>query len=397
MDLLCKVLKHINGKNGGGNECFLVGIKEGEQIVAATFLFSIPVAKVFKYFYAPRGFLIDYSQKEILRFFIEELTKFLKSKKGLYLKFDPYVLYAQRDAQANRVEGGFNHQYVLDHLKQLGCYHGGFTVGVNGISQARWMMTMDIQNKSEKDILKNMRTLTRRSIKKTEKLGIQVRELDIDEMDLFMDMLESTGKRCNFAVRERSFYVEQAKAFKNHCKVLVAYMDVDAYLAKIDEDKQMSSKKLEDILKRLEQDSTNEKNLNKKIANEKAIEVAKKKREEALLLKEKYGSKINMASGYFINQGQECVYISGASYEEFMKYDAQYAIQWYMIQDSIQNHLKRYNFYGQTGDFSETSEDYGVYEFKKGFGGIVEELVGDFVLPIRKNWFRLYNSIKHIV
>ena len=33
----------------------------------------------------------------------------------------------------------------------------------------------------------------------------------------------------------------------------------------------------------------------------------------------------------------------------------------------------------------------GVYEFKKGFGGHVEEYIGDFYLPI--NWFYYLNKI----
>jgi lipid II:glycine glycyltransferase (peptidoglycan interpeptide bridge formation enzyme) len=48
-----------------------------------------------------------------------------------------------------------------------------------------------------------------------------------------------------------------------------------------------------------------------------------------------------------------------------------YHLQWEMIKFAKAHHIDRYNFYGITGDFSESSEDYGVQQFKKGFNAHV--------------------------
>ena len=384
-------------KKSDGIECYLVGVKEDNQILAATYVYATPVAKVFKYFYAPRGFLIDYKNKEVLQFFIEKLSDFLKARKGLYLKFDPYVLYQEHDMDANVVEGGFNNQYVIDTLQSLGCHHSGFTVGISNGSQARWMISLYLQNKDEKTILKEMRNLTRRSIKKTEKSGIKVRLLSLDEIDTFVNMLKKTGERRNFDVREKEFYLKQAKAFGSDCKILLAYMDVKEYLESLEKELKDTNKKQKGVLERLEKDPENEKNIKKKELNEETILNVSKKLDEIRNLQKNHGDIIEMATSLFIMQPQECVYLCGAADEEFMKYDAPYAIQWHMIQESMKLGINRFNFYGQTGDFTKNAADYGVYEFKKGFGGIVEELVGEFTLPIKKNWFALYNAIKHVI
>ena len=42
------------------------------------------------------------------------------------------------------------------------------------------------------------------------------------------------------------------------------------------------------------------------------------------------------------------------------------------------NNYKRYNFYGIKDVFDKNGKDYGVYEFKKGFNGYVEELFGAY-------------------
>ena len=143
-----------------------------------------------------------------------------------------------------------------------------------------------------------------------------------------------------------------------------------------------------------EKDPNNEKQLKKMEEAKKALHLCEKKYAEAESLEEKYGNIIPMASGLFFIEGDECIYSHGAAYRDFMKYDAPYAVQWYMIQYSLQHHLKRYNFYGISGNFAKDSADYGVYEFKKGFGAIVEELVGDFILPTKKCIYKLYKLLK---
>ncbi|HEA6037649.1 TPA: peptidoglycan bridge formation glycyltransferase FemA/FemB family protein, partial [Staphylococcus aureus] len=36
-----------------------------------------------------------------------------------------------------------------------------------------------------------------------------------------------------------------------------------------------------------------------------------------------------------------------------------------------------------TGVFSDEADDFGVQQFKKGFNAHVEELIGDFIKPVR--------------
>ncbi len=372
-----------------------VGVKEDDKLICATALSSIPVMKIYRFYYAQRGFLIDYKNLELLNFFVNQLKSYLKAKKALYLLIDPNVLYKERDINANLVDGGFDHSYVIKNLEACAFEHQGFSKNFQVLSEIRWMFSLYLKDKTESAILKGMRQLTRRSIKKVDKEGIKVRTLDLEELKIFTDMLEHTAQRCNFASRPYEFYYNQTKAFGDDCKVLLAYMDVEEFQANLEKEIKNANKKLDDVNKRLEQDPENEKNKNKKEMFEQTIESSNKKLAELQDLKQKHGNIINMATSFFVTQGDECVYLYGAAYDEFRKYNAPYAIQWYMIQESIKNHINRYNFYGLSGDFSENSVDYGVYEFKKGFGGVVEELVGDFILPIRPLQYNLYQKLKH--
>ena len=76
-------------------------------------------------------------------------------------------------------------------------------------------------------------------------------------------------------------------------------------------------------------------------------------------------------------------------------FNGQYLIQWDIIKYAINSNHKRYNFYGIQDVFDPKGKDRGVYEFKKGFGGYVEELLGSFELSISPI-NGLYNFLKKI-
>ena len=77
-------------------------------------------------------------------------------------------------------------------------------------------------------------------------------------------------------------------------------------------------------------------------------------------------------------------------YKEFLSF---YTIHWELIKYAIKNGYKKYNFYGISGDFKNKEDElYGLYDFKRGFGGNVEEYIGEFDLIINKPMYLLYQN-----
>ena len=101
----------------------------------------------------------------------------------------------------------------------------------------------------------------------------------------------------------------------------------------------------------------------------------------------------------FILYGNEIVYLFSGSYAEYMNFCGQYRLQWELIKYAADNGYRRYNFYGIQDVFNPQGKDYGVYEFKKGFGGYVEELLGSFEISIspKNKVYRLLKSVKKII
>ena len=94
------------------------------------------------------------------------------------------------------------------------------------------------------------------------------------------------------------------------------------------------------------------------------------------------GDILPLSCAMFILYGDEIVYLFSGSYDEYMSFNGQYRLQWEIISYAADNHYKRYNFYGIKDLFNKDGKDYGVYEFKKGFSGYVEELLGTFCIPV---------------
>lgn len=86
---------------------------------------------------------------------------------------------------------------------------------------------------------------------------------------------------------------------------------------------------------------------------------------------------VPLAAAMFVKDAREIVYLYSGSLRKLQKYNGSYLIQWQMIQEAMKNGCKRYNFYG-----TRPVEGDGVYLFKQGFRGHVEELLGTFALPI---------------
>lgn len=82
--------------------------------------------------------------------------------------------------------------------------------------------------------------------------------------------------------------------------------------------------------------------------------------------------------------GDKVWYLYGASSNEHRNLMPNYLLQWSMIQWAIENNCRVYDFRGVSGDISEDNPHYGLYRFKKGFGGDFTEFVGEYDYVIKK-------------
>ena len=366
---------------------YFVGVKENKKIIAATMLLAHK-RHFGKYeFYSPRGYLMDFKNKELLTFFTSELKQYIKDKKGYVLRIDPYVIYKQRDIDGNIVEGGEDNSDVVENLLKLGYKK----IAEENMEQVGWMFSLDLEGKTIDQIYKEMKPNTRNTIRKAEKFGITVNEIAYDELDRFQSIMEETGARKGFHVRNLSYFQEMYKLFhdKNEIKYFITELDLKAYIERLTREKSEKEEKLSSLSDAKYNDGQ-KKNLNNEIAS-----INKRITESNKIRKDTGKDVITLSGSMFMLIQPEVIYLSSGNYEEYMNFNSQYLIQWELIKYGIENGFKKHNFYGIPAHINEHPKDYGIYEFKRGFNGYVEELIGEFALPI--TWhYKLFDIIHKI-
>ena len=367
---------------------YYVGVKDKKKIIAGTMMFGRKSHFGRYEFYSPRGYLLDFNDEDLVEFFTKNLKKYLQKKKAYIFRVDPYLIYKQRDIDGNVVEGGVDNSKVVSHLETLGFKK----VPIKDMEQVGWMFSLDLEGKDEEQILKEMKPNTRNTIRKTEKFGITIKELEYEELPRFQSIMEETGKRKEFAVRKLDYFQTMYKLFhdKGEVKYYVTELDLKKYQANLKKEKKEKEEKLQS-LSDAKYNEGQKKNLNQEIASlEKRIMEANEIRKKA--------SKdvITLSGSMFMLIKPEVIYLSSGNYEEYMNYNSQYLIQWELIKYGIKNGFKKHNFYGIPANINEHPKDYGIYEFKRGFNGYVEELIGEFELPIswHYNLFKIIHKIK---
>ena len=382
-------------KKDSGIETYLVGVKDGNAVKAACLITLTPVMKVFKYAYTNRGPVLDYSDEAVFKTFFDGLTKFLKPKKVMYLRVDPYEVINKRSHEGEVIESMEN-DYIFDNFKALGYEHDGFKNGFDPIVQVRWHSVLNLAGKVKKEVFDDMDNLRRRNIKKAEKHGLHIKYLDLDNIDIFRKFMKDTSEMKEFFDRDDSFYIDRKRYFKDQVMIPMVYVDLEDYNASIAKDKAKMEKNIDKAERALERDPDNEKNQNKVKNLTEQLENIDAKLQEGKELLESHGKELPLSSAYFIVTPHEVTYLSGGTDNDFRHFAGSYLIQWTMIQYALAQGIDQYNFYGISGDFTENAEDYGVIQFKKGFNAVVNEYIGDFIKPINGPAYKTYQMINKI-
>ena len=367
---------------------YFVGVKEDNKLIAASMLFSHARHFGVSEFYSPRGFLLDFNNKELLEFMTKEVKKFVSNHNGYVLRIDPYVIYKERDIDGNIVEGGVDNSSVVEQLLSLGYKK----VPTPNKEQVGWMFSLGLEGKTEEQIQKEMKPNTRNTIRKAEKIGIDMREISYDELDEFQSIMEETSKRKGFSNRDISYYQEMYNLFhdSDEVKYFITSLDLKKYVKGLEEEYKEKEEKINAL-----SDAKYNEGQKKNLENEKAsLEKRIKEAEEIMASTGK--EKINLSGSMFMLIQPEVIYLSSGNYEEYMKFNSQYLIQWELIKYGIAHGFKKHNFYGIPEDINTHPKDYGIYEFKRGFNGYVEELIGEYELPIKPHYylFKLIHKIK---
>ena len=345
-------------------------------------------------FYAPRGFLIDYKNEELLKEFTEEVKKFIIEKHGVFLKIDPYILVRDRDSEGNIIDGGVYNDFV-----EINLAHANF-IKVNDKIQPKWLSRINLKDKSIDGVFNNFSQKARQTVRRNERLGFKVRDFDFKDIDRFLSIINEESNRYNTIIPTKTFYEDLKQAFDGNIQFKEVYFKKDEVISNIDKDINNVIKQKEIRIDNYHKSHmTEEYFINKELEDEEEI-----KRLESL---KEYFSKcsddVSMGIYMFITTSNEVVALNGGIVDEYNKLDASYTLHYEMIKYAIDNGYKYYNLY-EIGDITDPNNKLkNSFNYKKNFGGEVVELVGEYDLVINpkytdmaRKYFPEYLGVKTI-
>lgn len=367
-----------NIKNAWEHE--LVGLKENEKLVATALILKRPLMLGKKLFYIPRGFVIDYTNKKVLKEFVKNIKIYAKENGAIDIKIDPFICFNQDNIQNIRKNKGVysndtfvkNTKEIVKNIEECGFVHGGFKKEVGAYIQPRYTMVIPLKNSEGKFYTKEELRMTfpknTRNYIGTyqEKRGVEFEySKDINDVNKLVSMLKQTEKRQHISLRSENYFKKIMENYKDSAVLFFCYIDIDKYLKFLKEDIK--------------------ENPDKKEFNEKQIEEAKK-------VKEEYGVRPLVGSTIVImptcNKGVKTAKFLYAGYNTDILPSLKITngLMFYRLNYALDNGCDYCDLGGMDGNLSDH-----LSTFKSKFNPEVLELVGEYDLVISKFWFGLFN------
>lgn len=222
--------------------------------------------------------------------------------------------------------------------------------------------------------------------------GVEVRFVGPDQIDILGRVLEHTAERTQMSEvspGQLAYYKRLVEQFGPQNAFLpVALLHCTDYLAQIGDERAQIEAKVADLVARRGALEAEGKALGKKQRNqlrelEERLAVVARREEETRMVQASHGDEVVLAASLFVRSPNELLYLVSGAYAEFTSYYGIYLIHRAMFEWAAEHNVTYYNFYGISGDFSQSATDAGVLHFKRQFIGNVEEFVGTYDLPIR--------------
>ena len=360
---------------------------EDNQLVAATLLLEKHLPMNMCYLYAPRGFVIDFNKKELLKTMTKKVVEFAKTRKAIFVKMDPDIIRKSYDYQNEEQELGYDPEVIFDNIKKAGFKHLGFTKNFE-TSQPRYSFRINLEQSME-DIENHLSKTTKQRIAKSEKLETEVvigTKKDIKE---FYHLMTLTESRKDFISYNEDYYETLYEIFNGNKNSKATLL-----LGKINFNKTIKS--LEKNLKRIvDQISILPIDNLSKSAKTKLEELRKQKENTQSEINKykdyskQYGNEVTLSAHMIIEYGDKAWVLYAGNHNILSETYVNYHTYYEHLRYCKSRGLRIYDQFGTIGDLREDNPLMGLHEFKRKFGGDYVEFLGE--------WDYVINPIMYFV
>lgn len=368
---LCNLLQSSNWAKIKDNwDSCIAGVYQNDQLVASGLILIKHLPLSFTMMYIPRGPIMDYENKELVKFYLKELKKWAKTKHCLFISFDPAIKLREFDLDHKDKPDDQKALSIINNLQENKAIYKGKTLKIEETIQPRFHMGLYYTD----DLNSHLPKSTIKSCKAAIKRHVNVKVADHIEVEKFAKMIELTEKHKNVHLRNEEYFRKILDVYKEDATLYLADVNVSTY-----------KKELEDSIKAANDTLQNETATNN--AKNKALQTIKNSEKELITINDlasKYPNDTIIAGGLMVGFGNTCEMLYAGRNDDFNSFRPQY----YLYTKKIEHSFKQGYQYVNMGGIEGTLDD-GLSKFKANFNPVIIEYVGEFDLPVMPLLYKL--------
>ena len=303
----------------------------GKNTVAAALILERKAFRGLSVMYVPKGpILQDWSDDQLRQRILSDLENFAKESGAVHIKIDPDIVIGR----------GVPGEVDEEPVPQGKLIEGEFSARgwLFSSDQIQYRNTFLIDLRQEEELLLNrMKSKTRYNIRLASRKGITIRYGDDTDLDYLYNMYADTSLRGGFTIRGEEYYNYLWQTFMGE--------DLDSEIDAIAQP----------------------------------------------IIAEFDGKPV--AAAVMFRFGGRAWYLHGMSLPEHSDKMATYLIQWEGMRWAKENGCVSYDMWGAPDQFNSDDSMWGVYRFKRGFGGEVTRTIGAWDFPVKPILYQAYTRV----
>ena len=303
----------------------------GKNTVAAALILERKAFRGLSVMYVPKGpILQDWSDDQLRQRILSDLENFAKESGAVHIKIDPDIVIGR----------GVPVEVDEEPVPQGKLIEGEFSARgwLFSSDQIQFRNTILIDlRQGEDQLLNRMKSKTRYNIRLASRKGITIRYGDDTDLDYLYNMYADTSLRGGFTIRGEEYYNYLWQTFMGE--------DLDSEIDAIAQP----------------------------------------------IIAEFDGKPV--AAAVMFRFGGRAWYLHGMSLPEHSDKMATYLIQWEGMRWAKDNGCVSYDMWGAPDQFNSDDSMWGVYRFKRGFGGEVTRTIGAWDFPVKPILYQAYTRV----
>lgn len=342
-----------------GARAHYLGLTDSQQLVGAAMMLEVKKPGI-HYYYIPWGPCLDYGNLSLVREAFRALMHQAEKENVDFLRTDPNVLRMEKDIKGNPIEGGENHEEITELLTTLGFRHKGYGYAYNGSWVNRFTLIIGLDDSME-SLVRRFSKARQNSLRRHAVIGVTTAVGSREDLTELCEFERQLSEIQGFKPHSRAFFQDLLDTFGDHAVLYVTRLDLNQMIEGIQQ----------------EIDS------GKYHKDPEALASKLKEKDKAALLKEKYGDCPKIAAGLFLRLGDQSWDLYTYNHKDFNFIKAVDNLHRFAVEDMKNHGVRYYDMCGFSGVVDKSDPYFGLYDYKKSFGSVFTERIGEFDYILR--------------